>query len=149
MARYHVGRLEDAREERLRRHFGITPAFYDWLLAAQGGVCAACRKPETGIVRRSGKVRALAVDHGHDDASAVRGLLCFRCNTEEGRRDLKPSERTRALHRYKLATTSVRMPGLEISTEGPALRMVWGSKAGPGEVSSYEVLSRLQKLKDG
>lgn len=61
----------------LRRNFGITPGDYRAMLAAQGGVCAICRKPE--------KIRQrLAVDHDHATGK-VRGLLCRDCNTSLGK----------------------------------------------------------------
>lgn len=53
--------------------FGLTPAGYDAMLAAQGGGCAACgRKDECDG-------RALAVDHSHATGQ-VRGILCSDCN---------------------------------------------------------------------
>nr|MDT0657647.1 endonuclease VII domain-containing protein [Micromonospora sp. DSM 115978] len=62
----------------LREKYNLTPADYDRMLTAQGGLCAICRKPE--ITRgRSGAPRRLAVDHDHR-SGAVRGLLCHRCN---------------------------------------------------------------------
>ena len=64
------------------RAFGLTPADYDALLAAQGGLCAICRQPET-FVGRSGTVHSLAVDHDHA-TGRVRGLLCVRCNQAIG-----------------------------------------------------------------
>ena len=64
--------------------FGITPAQYDEMLAAQGGGCALCGTTEPG----SG-ARYFAVDHDHgccpthkqSCGKCVRKLLCFRCNT--------------------------------------------------------------------
>lgn len=53
------------------RGIDMTAERYDELLAAQGGVCAICRKPPTG--------RRLAVDHCHR-TRRVRGILCYRCN---------------------------------------------------------------------
>lgn len=48
---------------------------------AQGGVCAICGEPETTVDPRTGKVRALSVDHTdrHGELK-VRGLLCNRHN---------------------------------------------------------------------
>ena len=60
------------RHYRLRRRYGIGEDQYLALLAAQGGVCAACRiRP------------AVHVDHDHK-TRAVRGLLCFTCNVALG-----------------------------------------------------------------
>lgn len=64
------------------RTFGIDAEEYARMEAAQGGVCAICREPET-VTSRNGFVKALAVDHDHD-SGAVRGLLCSRCNTAVG-----------------------------------------------------------------
>ncbi|SHU54419.1 endonuclease VII domain-containing protein [Mycobacteroides abscessus] len=52
--------------------YGITPAEYQALYTAQGGVCAICQ-------RATGKTRRLAVDHNHQTGE-VRGLLCKTCN---------------------------------------------------------------------
>lgn len=71
------------REWTLRRKFGITGEDFARMLAAQDGVCAVCKKPETHTYP-SGKVKELAVDHCHD-TNVVRGLLCFNCNQGIGR----------------------------------------------------------------
>lgn len=61
------------------RKYGITPATYDAMHRAQGGLCAICGKPETG--RREGRLKLLCVDHDHDaPIGQVRELLCCRCN---------------------------------------------------------------------
>ena len=78
---YYIDNKAAARATHLKNTFGITMAYYDFLLANQGGVCAHCREPETMV--RSGKVSRLAVDHCHD-TGAVRGLLCTKCNTALG-----------------------------------------------------------------
>jgi hypothetical protein len=62
------------RRGQLKRLYGISPADYDALLAAQGGVCAICGK-------RSKKT--LCVDHCHATGT-IRGLLCGKCNTGFG-----------------------------------------------------------------
>lgn len=57
------------------RRFGLTPADYTAILAAQGGVCYVCHTPP-------GNVR-LCIDHDHSTPhgrEAVRGLLCDTCN---------------------------------------------------------------------
>lgn len=74
--------MERVRE--LKRRFNMTVEQYEELLASQDGRCAICRKPETAPDRRTGEARRLAVDHCHT-TNAVRGLLCFRCNSAIGR----------------------------------------------------------------
>lgn len=59
--------------------YGITQEQHDALFEQQGGKCWICEEPETMPDGRSGKTRALAVDHCHE-TGAVRGLLCGRCN---------------------------------------------------------------------
>lgn len=59
---------------RVRKNFGISIEQYETMLREQSGVCGLCGLPEN--VRRR-----LAVDHDHK-TGAVRGLLCFRCNTK-------------------------------------------------------------------
>ncbi|SRR6266568_8208442 len=65
--RERVQMLRRARE----RQYGLTHDEYMALLEAQGGACAICGG--------SAQQRALAVDHDHV-TSAIRGLLCDRCN---------------------------------------------------------------------
>ena len=71
------------REWTLRRKFGITGEDFAAMLAAQGGVCAVCKKAETHRLA-NGKLKELAVDHCHE-TNVVRGLLCFNCNQGIGR----------------------------------------------------------------
>jgi len=71
-----------AKELDLLKMFGITLAEYGAMLVAQGGVCAICQQPETEM--RSGKLKALAVDHDHTTGT-LRGLLCVACNTGLGK----------------------------------------------------------------
>ena len=70
------------KDSHLRHAFGVSLAQYAEMFSAQGGVCAICKQPETHM--RAGKVKALAVDHNHG-TGAVRGLLCFDCNTAIGK----------------------------------------------------------------
>lgn len=56
--------------------YGLTPADYASMLAAQGGACAICRRTPT-----DGKV--LCVDH-HHGSGRVRALLCHGCNNRVG-----------------------------------------------------------------
>ena len=62
----------------LREKYGLTPADYDRMLAAQAGLCAICGLPETAR-GRGGAPRRLAVDQ-HRRTGTVRKLLCQRCN---------------------------------------------------------------------
>jgi hypothetical protein len=73
--RYHAGRV--------RRAYGIPEGEYQAMLAAQGGVCAICKKAERAINPRTGKPRHLDVDHDHKTGK-VRGLLCSTCNNGLG-----------------------------------------------------------------
>ena len=72
---------EVIRRSNLKHAHGLTPAQYDQMLEAQGGVCAACGTPEVG--RNQYGVVSLAIDHDHA-TGAVRGLLCMRCNRALG-----------------------------------------------------------------
>lgn len=60
------------RKSYLKRKYGLTLEQYDAMLAAQGGVCAICKKPPRGDY-------VLHVDHDHGDGR-IRGLLHFTCN---------------------------------------------------------------------
>jgi hypothetical protein len=64
---------------RKMRTYGITQEQHDALFEQQGGKCWICEEPETMPDGRSGKTKALAVDHCHE-TGLVRGLLCGRCN---------------------------------------------------------------------
>lgn len=77
----------DARREAVRRAaYGLGAGEYVQQLAAQGGVCALCKQPETRRNGRTGKLFALSVDHCHG-ALILRALLCFRCNARIGQRE--------------------------------------------------------------
>ncbi len=65
------------RDKSLRTAFGIGMVEYETMLAAQGGVCASCKKPEKDT--HYGRLRWLAVDHCHA-TGVIRGLLCGNCN---------------------------------------------------------------------
>lgn len=63
------------------REYGITEEIYKEMLESQEHKCAACGQPETMVL--AGKVKALAVDHDHENGQ-VRGLLCGTCNVALG-----------------------------------------------------------------
>ena len=84
---------EKLRAGLLRRQYGLTLEDYDALAAAQGRVCAICRKPELSS-------RRLHVDHDHTTRK-VRGLLCGNCNRMLGLAKDKP-EILRAAIEYLL-----------------------------------------------
>ena len=75
---YHRNK-DRAKDNHLKYKFGISLEEYNQMLKDQGGVCAICQKMETAKDGRSGKTRALAVDHCHA-TGRVRGLLCCRCD---------------------------------------------------------------------
>lgn len=65
------------RDKHLRKHYGVSLAWYEETLAKQKHACAICKQPETMVIK--GQVCRLAVDHCHDHGHA-RGLLCAACN---------------------------------------------------------------------
>lgn len=78
LARRKVTKAPQDAASHLMRKYGITPAEYDVMLEAQGGVCAICHGPPNGRWKNK-----FHVDHDHK-TKKVRGLLCFRCNTMIG-----------------------------------------------------------------
>lgn len=75
--------VETARRDRawtIRRKYGITEDEFDALLAAQGGRCAICAR-EIDVADASLRPH---IDHDHQ-TGAVRGVLCFTCNTALGK----------------------------------------------------------------
>ena len=73
-AQYKASGRKAASDRRsyLKRKYGVTPEWYDEVLAAQGGGCDICGKPPRDDI-------SLHVDHDHE-SGALRGLLCFSCN---------------------------------------------------------------------
>lgn len=68
-----------SREWTLNRKYNIGKVEYDAMLVKQNGVCAICCEAEVFINKKTGKLQEFSVDHDHE-TSAVRGLLCVRCN---------------------------------------------------------------------
>jgi hypothetical protein len=66
--------FREGRRARRWKKYGLGAADYRRMLAAQGGVCAICRRKAK---------RWLCVDHCHE-TQQVRGLLCDKCNTALG-----------------------------------------------------------------
>ena len=79
---YRQANPEKEKQRSLRENFNISLRQYQEMHDNQNGKCAICNEPETQM--RSGKVRALAVDHDHK-TGAIRGLLCSDCNTGIGK----------------------------------------------------------------
>ena len=61
------------------RLYEITLEQYNALFQSQNGLCAICGKPETVVVKGTGTVQRLAIDHCHTTGK-VRELLCSKCN---------------------------------------------------------------------
>jgi hypothetical protein len=67
----------EKRNRHLIKMFGITVEQEQFMLAAQGGVCAICGGPPTS------KHKVFHVDHDHE-TGIIRGLLCGSCNRALG-----------------------------------------------------------------
>ena len=78
VAQWNRDNAEVYRARKMQQRYGITPAQYDAILQVQNGTCAICYRVET---RGRG---VLHIDHCHA-TGAVRGLLCFDCNTMLGK----------------------------------------------------------------
>lgn len=83
---WRAGRREEERNQsrkyRLKREYGLTVEQYDDMLQRQGGACAICKSDDLQVIK-TGRVRALSVDHCHETGD-VRGLLCSNCNVGLG-----------------------------------------------------------------
>ncbi|MEV0019318.1 endonuclease VII domain-containing protein [Streptomyces tendae] len=77
-------RAIQGREGHLKRHYGLTEAERDQLIAGQGGVCCICLAAP-----------AAHVDHCHE-TGRVRGVLCFSCNAALGQFKDRPDAIRRA-----------------------------------------------------
>lgn len=85
-----------SRKASLRLLYGITLEDYERMYHEQDGKCAACRQPETTMMR--GRVLPLAVDHSRVHGN-VRGLLCQKCNQALGLL-MEDTERISGLLKY-------------------------------------------------
>jgi hypothetical protein len=65
------------------KKYGITLETYVEMMEAQNGLCLICGRPERAKDGKSGKLKALAIDHCHGTLK-VRGLLCSHCNRAIG-----------------------------------------------------------------
>lgn len=73
----------------LAYRFDMTPEQYEAKVKDQDGKCAVCKQPEKSPDPRSGKIKALAIDHDHrccdrGCSDCMRDLLCSRCNVGLG-----------------------------------------------------------------
>ncbi|WP_405878667.1 endonuclease VII domain-containing protein [Streptomyces sp. NBC_01136] len=66
-------RAVEGRASHLKRHYGMTEAKRDEMVASQMGLCVICLKAP-----------AVHVDHCHE-TGRVRGVLCFNCNSAIGK----------------------------------------------------------------
>jgi hypothetical protein len=121
--RWYRANPEKQREMGLKK-LTLTIQQYDTLLAAQNGVCAICKQPNSNEKR-------LSVDHDHrccpgkrSCGRCVRGLLCTNCNHALGKfRDL-PAVLFAAFayilkHAEKETQTTWQQPRLEHQQEHP------------------------------
>jgi len=70
---------DKAKNNDLKKEYGITLAQYEEMEVSQDFKCAICGKSEQDICNKKGAVRRLAVDHCHTTGK-IRGLLCRGCN---------------------------------------------------------------------
>lgn len=80
---YRAANPDLYRDQHLRKKYGVSLAWYNEQLEAQGGGCAICKQPESASDRTTGLPRSFAVDHCHAGGQ-VRALLCTRCNSGLG-----------------------------------------------------------------
>ncbi|MFJ9149610.1 endonuclease VII domain-containing protein [Streptomyces sp. NPDC102270] len=72
-SRCRACRAIEARANHLKRHYNLTEAERDEMVASQMGLCVICLKAP-----------AVHVDHCHK-TGRVRGVLCFNCNSAIGK----------------------------------------------------------------
>ncbi len=72
----------------LRYRHGVEPEVIAALYAEQDGKCALCRRVAIEPLSEKGEGKKpsdiLQIDHDHE-TGAIRGLLCFECNTGIGK----------------------------------------------------------------
>jgi hypothetical protein len=71
---------EHHRWRAIKQRYGLTKEQYNEMFMKQDGKCAICKKHQTELTK------SLCVDHDHK-TGAVRGLLCYSCNTILGQAD--------------------------------------------------------------
>lgn len=76
-------RITARRVGQSRQRLGVSPEMYAAMLAAQQGLCAICKQPNSASNRLDGEPKALAVDHNHKTGE-IRKLLCDPCNRALG-----------------------------------------------------------------
>jgi hypothetical protein len=143
-------RVQQLRENHLKRNFHITQARFDELLLAQGGKCKTCNSLDPG------GMGAFHIDHDHNCCpgkkccgKCIRGLLCQLCNDLIGKAREK-AETLRACadyvhtwdRAYVLTAESLqRAPYLRalheklLSLGGKAV-VLWGGNNGPQTVQA-------------
>lgn len=84
---HRAANRDSYRDRDLRRKLGVTLQGKEATLAAQGGVCAICERPERA--EREGKPIAMAQDHCHATGK-LRGVLCGNCNKALGKFEDNP-----------------------------------------------------------
>ncbi len=113
-------KVEKARS--LRESFGLTLEQYEEMHDRQDGKCAICGSPETQ--KRSGKLKALAVDHCHASGK-IRELLCTACNQGLGKFKDNPVILQKAIeyltkHSPDATSAPEEHPGILAPSTGPA-----------------------------
>jgi len=82
-AKWYDANKKRARDNQIKRKYGITPEVYDAMLCGQLGACAICNGPSVG--------GPFHIDHDHK-TNKIRGILCKHCNLMLGY--AKDDERT-------------------------------------------------------
>jgi hypothetical protein len=83
---YRASRPREAKNDDLKKSYGITIDDYEEMQRQQNNLCAICHRPERRVDKKNQKISDLAVDHDHVSGH-VRALLCHGCNTSLGAMD--------------------------------------------------------------